>query len=62
LQSQFQNCRAFHANTVAARERPVDALAIMAKAVEPAVIVEGTRGEAEEASDRLIGLLTSATR
>jgi hypothetical protein len=41
-------------NTVAARERPVDALATMAKAVEHAVVLEGTRGEAEEAARLLI--------
>ena len=46
------------ANTVAARERPVDALGVMAKAVESAVIVEGTRGEAEEAADRLLSMLS----
>lgn len=46
------------ANTVAARERPIDALAIMAKAVESAVILEGTRGEARDAADRLLSVLT----
>jgi hypothetical protein len=45
-------------NTVAARERPIDALGMMAKAVEHAVILEGTRGEAEEAASQLLTLLS----
>ncbi|MGD9711624.1 MAG: hypothetical protein AB7V46_06095 [Thermomicrobiales bacterium] len=46
-------------NTVAARERPVDAMAIMARAVENAIVLEGTRGEAEEAAVKLIQLAHS---
>jgi hypothetical protein len=46
-------------NTVAARERPVDALGTMARAVEHAVILEGTRGEAADAAKRLLNLLDS---
>ncbi len=41
-------------NTVAARERPVDAMAIMASAVEHAIVLEGTRGEADDAAKRLL--------
>jgi len=44
-------------NTVAARERPIDSMAIMARAVEQAIVLEGTRGEAAEAAERLLGLL-----
>jgi hypothetical protein len=45
-------------NTVAARERPIDALGVMARAVEHAVILEGTRGEAEEAVEQLTSMLS----
>lgn len=44
-------------NTVAARERPVDAMAVMARAVENAVVLEGNRGEASEAAVRLLSML-----
>ncbi|MBX3070848.1 MAG: hypothetical protein KF883_10150 [Thermomicrobiales bacterium] len=44
-------------NTVAARERPVDSMAVMARAVEQAIVLEGTRGEAAEAAERLLALL-----
>ena len=46
-------------NTVAARERPVDALRIMSLAVAGAMSIEGTRGEAGDAAARLIALVES---
>lgn len=45
-------------NTVAARERPVDSMAIMAKAVEHAIVFEGTRDEAADAAQRLLERLS----
>jgi hypothetical protein len=44
-------------NTVAARERPIDALAVMARAVESALVLEGARDEATDSARRLIDLL-----
>ncbi len=40
-------------NTVAARERPIDAMGIMTKAVEHAIVLEGTRAEADSAAKLL---------
>jgi len=48
-------------NTVAARERPVDSMAVMARAAEHAIVLEGTRGEAGEAVERLLNLLERST-
>ena len=56
-QSKGAGVLALLGNTVAARERPVDSLSMMAKAVTGARIVEGTRGEAPEAAEQLESLL-----
>jgi hypothetical protein len=44
-------------NTVAARERPEDALRLMSNAMEGAIAIKGTRDEAESSARRLLGLV-----
>lgn len=44
--------------TVAARSRPVDATLALERGTEYAITIEGTRGEAAEAAERLISALT----
>jgi hypothetical protein len=44
-------------NTVAARERPEDALRLMSNVMDGAMAIKGTRDEAESSSRRLLGLV-----
>lgn len=44
-------------NTVAARERPQDALRLMSKVMEGALAIKGTRDDAESSAQRLLDLV-----
>ncbi len=44
-------------NTVAARERPVDSLTLMSRAIEGAIAIHGTRDDADSTAKRLIAMV-----
>lgn len=44
-------------NTVAARERPQDALRLMSNVMEGAIAIKGTRGDAESSARRLLAMV-----
>jgi hypothetical protein len=48
-------------NTVAARIRPVDSLTVMTRAMTTARAIEGTRGEAADAAERLLRVMTGTS-
>ncbi len=47
------------ANTVAARNRPIDAMQMLGRAIQGATLLEGSRGEVEDAATRLLAMVES---
>ncbi len=48
-------------HVIAIRRRPAEAFAVMSKVVESAVVVEGVRGDATDAAERILGALDAGS-